>query len=163
MLRYVNQLLVVASNLTYKCKSGIMLLFLFSARKRIKPISYVCLVFFLCVCDDLDTLKEYIFMVLHLIIPSHKSNYKVERALWSEKREEFSWLLTVCPIPGTSIVTLCTRSKPWPVTVMVLPPLWHTQTWRVTSQRWHKCVKPIWVCKYSGTQLKKTRGKQGTR
>lgn len=35
-----------------------------------------------------------------------------------------SWLLTVWPIPSTCMVALCTRSKPWPVTVIVLPPLW---------------------------------------
>lgn len=32
-------------------------------------------------------------------------------------------------MPSTSILTLCTRSKPCPVTVMVRPPLEHTTTY----------------------------------
>lgn len=44
----------------------------------------------------------------------------------SKINEEIIRILTECPIPTTCMVTLCTRSKPWPVTVMFLPPLWHT-------------------------------------
>lgn len=55
------------------------------------------------------------------------------------KEKQFSWLLTVCPIPSTCMVALCTKSKPWPVTVIVLPPLRHTHT---------KCVKFVLICKY---------------
>ena len=52
-------------------------------------------------------------------------------ALFNNHSPQVQWelhrtLLTVWPIPSTCMVALCTRSKPWPVTVIVLPPLWHT-------------------------------------
>lgn len=66
-----------------------------------------------------------------------------------------SWLLTVWPIPSTCMVALCTRSKPWPVTVIVLPPLWHvhTNTQRIKS----KNVKCTLICKYWGTLRQNNR------
>lgn len=63
----------------------------------------------------------------------------------------WGWSLTVCPIPSTCIVALCTRLKPWPVTVIVRPPLWHTNTQRVESKPWQKNVKFTLICKYCGT------------
>lgn len=88
-----------------------------------------------------DALKTQIFHFALL-------GYKFPQVSWFgwKRNKRFSWLLTVCPISCACMVALCTRSKPWPVSVIVLPPLFNTHTYthtdhreRVTSQPWQTC------------------------
>lgn len=70
-----------------------------------------------------------------------------------------SWLLTVCPIPSACMVALCTRSKPWPVTVIVLPPLWHTNTntqAELNSSRDKRMSNSLWYANTVGYCTKTT-------
>lgn len=110
-----------------------------------------------------STLKSYFFFFFFfffIMVDSITTEKQLER------------LLTVCPIPSTSMVTLCTRWKPCPVTVMVLPPLWHTPIHPQTHTNTHTYTQKMWamtkICQtHTGLDIlghcTKPREKQGKR